>query len=311
MPSIVSFIMPAYKAAYLRKAIGSVLAQESGFWELVIIDDCSPEHLDEIVAEFRDDRIRYVRNERNIGGNDLVAQWNHCLKYATGEWVALAADDDIYYPGFCGEVLSLADKYQKVNLIRSRVELIDESGNHVWNDNMLPEHQNCYEFLQDYLTGRTLTCVGNYAFRTSVLRDVGGFVNFPCGFCSDIATPIQLAANGVANTSELLFGFRQSTVHLSGDKTRLKDKLEAFSQFYRWLDAFEYEKPVSSEDIANYALKNTDYLHDKYIYDCFNHVVKYVKLKELPSYLKLCRDADCLEKSIMVARWLKAVMFQV
>lgn len=65
--AVISFIMPAYKSQYLSAAIESILAQDCGNWELVIVDDCSPEDLKSIVDRYNDDRIRYYRNEKNLG----------------------------------------------------------------------------------------------------------------------------------------------------------------------------------------------------------------------------------------------------
>ena len=69
-----SFVLPAYKGRYLAESIKSILAQTVTDFELVIVNDCSPDDIAGIVADNTDDRIRYFENERNIGGNDLVAQ---------------------------------------------------------------------------------------------------------------------------------------------------------------------------------------------------------------------------------------------
>ena len=108
-----SFILPAWKARYLKEAVGSIVAQTSPDWELVVVDDCSPEPLGEIVAAFDDPRIRYVRNEKNLGGENLVRQWNHCITFATGDYIVLAADDDLYKPTFCEECLRLAENIRR------------------------------------------------------------------------------------------------------------------------------------------------------------------------------------------------------
>src|SRR5574343_72998 len=65
----VSVVMPCYKLAqYLPDAIKSVRAQTMDNWELVIVDDCSPDHTPEVAQEFmkQDRRIKYVRNETNL-----------------------------------------------------------------------------------------------------------------------------------------------------------------------------------------------------------------------------------------------------
>jgi len=305
----ISFVMPSYKAEFLNQAIDSIIEQTYSDWELVVVDDCSPFGLKEIVDCFDDPRIRYYRNETNIGGKDLVAQWNRSIEYATGDWIVLAADDDTYDSHFCEEIDKLVRKYPECDLIRTRVEQIDGDGKHIWSERSYSEFISCYEFLYDWLVGRSITCVGNYAFRASRLLEVGGFINFPCGFCSDLATPFTLASSGVANTEGLLFNFRQTEIHLSSDSSRLMDKVNAISAFYSWLDGFEYEKPDNESDLKFYGFKNSEFIHGKCLFDYFNQVIKFVPLQRLLSYLRACELASSKEKIVFVLRWLKKKIF--
>lgn len=308
MPMI-SFVLPAYKGSFLQEAISSIFRQTNSNWELIVVDDCSPEPIGEIVASFKDPRIRYYRNEENIGGKDLVRQWNHSISFAIGEYVVLAADDDKYQPEFCEEVLRLAEKYPEVDLIHSSVEQIDEEGNHLWDDSILPEFTNKYEYLNWWLTGRSFTCVGNFAFKRSALMAIGGFMDFPCAFGSDIATPISLSENGVANTQQMLFCFRHSEQHLSSDSTRFKEKLEAISQLSEFLRAIHYEEPENQQDKVFYSIVNEDYLHKKCVYDYFNLVIKHLTINQLFPYLRLCRLANRNDKIMMTLRWIKNKLF--
>ena len=299
-----SFVLPAWKGKYLFEAITSIVSQTIKDWELVVVDDCSPDPIGEIVASFKDPRIRYYRNEENIGGKDLVRQWNHSISFAIGEYVVLAADDDKYKPEFCEDVLRLAEKYPEVDLIHSSVEQIDEEGNHLGDDSILPEFTNKYEYLNWWLTGRSFTCVGNFAFKRSALIAMGGFMDFPCAFGSDIATPISLSKNGVANTQQMLFCFRQSEQHLSADRSRFKEKLEAISQLSEFISSISYEEPDNPADKEFYSIVNKDYLHKKSVYDYFNLVIKYLPISKL-NYLKLCRLATLSDKGLMILRWIK------
>ena len=300
-----SFILPAWKSRYLKLAIASIASQTCPDWELIVIDDCSPEPLGEIVSAFEDPRIRYIRNEENLGGKNLVRQWNHCISFAKGNYIVLAADDDIYKPSFCEEILRLARKYPQVDLIHSSVEQIDENGDHLWDDSILPEFTSKYEYLNWWLTGRSFTCIGNFAFRRSALLELGGFMDFPCAFGSDIATPISLSKNGVANTQEMLFCFRQSSQHLSADQSRFKEKLEAVSQLSEFLRTLRYEEPDNPADKTFYAIVNEDYLHKKCVYDYFNLVIKHLPANKLISYLNDCRLANWTDKTMMALRWVK------
>lgn len=302
--SRISFVMPAYKSSYLANAIESIIGQSVSDWELVVVDDCSPEDLKSIVDSFNDTRIRYYRNGHNIGGENLVCQWNYSITLAKAEWIVLAADDDLYAPHFCEECIRLADKYPGVDLIRSRVLQIDEDGNPLWDDGVLSEYTNKYEFLYDWLTGKAFTCIGNYAFRKSALLGIGGFHDYPCAFGSDISTPIALSVNGVANTKEMLFSFRQSSKHLSADTTRFKEKLAGVTQLSLWFRSLKYDVPETEDDVLFYSILNEKYLHDKCVYDYFNLVIKYLPFRKL-CLLRYCRLASVKDKFMMLLRWTK------
>lgn len=300
----ISFIMPAWKSQFIERGISSIVNQTCPDWELVVVDDCSPEPIHEIVDSFNDERIRYVRNPTNIGGKNLVQQWNHSITYATGEFIVLPGDDDIYRENFCEECIRLAKKYPSVDLIRTSTELIDEQGQHVGDDATLPEFTNKYEYLNWWVTGRFFTCVGNFAFRRSELVKIGGFIEFPCAFGSDIATPIALSKNGVANTPEMLFCYRISSRNLSSDSSRYRERLEAISQLFEWLQTIDYEMPNDSRDKDFYLVMNPDYLHKKVVYDYFNQVIQYLPFTKL-NYLKYCRMASSKDKIMMLLRWVK------
>ena len=94
----VSVCIPTYnRARYLREAIESALGQTFADFELVVVDNCSTDETPEVAGAYaaRDARVRYVRNERNLG---LVGNFNRCVEVARGEYVALLHDDDVYLP---------------------------------------------------------------------------------------------------------------------------------------------------------------------------------------------------------------------
>lgn len=96
MNQLVSIIMPSYNTAkYIEESIRSVLAQTYTNWELIIVDDCSTDNTDEIVASFRDDRIRYLKNVVNSGA---AVSRNYALREAKGKWIAFLDSDDLWKP---------------------------------------------------------------------------------------------------------------------------------------------------------------------------------------------------------------------
>jgi len=89
---MLSVIMPAYNSEdYITKCIESVLNQSYTNFEFIIIDDCSTDRTSEIISRFKDKRIRYYKNERNLG---CTKSLNRALKLANGEVIARMDSDD-------------------------------------------------------------------------------------------------------------------------------------------------------------------------------------------------------------------------
>lgn len=93
---LVSIIMPSYNtAAYIADSIRSVQAQTYENWELIIVDDCSTDDTDAVVASFSDNRIRYLKNPVNSGA---AVSRNYALREAKGKWIAFLDSDDLWEP---------------------------------------------------------------------------------------------------------------------------------------------------------------------------------------------------------------------
>lgn len=97
MSELVSIIMPSYNTgAFIKKAIQSVLNQSYKNWELIIVDDCSTDNTEEVVLPFlNDQRIRYIKNEKNSGA---AVSRNRALREAKGKWIAFLDSDDLWLP---------------------------------------------------------------------------------------------------------------------------------------------------------------------------------------------------------------------
>ena len=62
MNELVSVIMPSYNTArFIGNSIKSVLNQTYTNWELIIVDDCSTDNTDEVVENFKDERIKFLK----------------------------------------------------------------------------------------------------------------------------------------------------------------------------------------------------------------------------------------------------------
>lgn len=93
---LVSVIMPSWNTSnFIAESILSVINQTYENWELIIVDDCSTDNTDDVVAKFTDKRIRYFKNEKNSGA---ALSRNRALREARGEWIAFLDSDDLWNP---------------------------------------------------------------------------------------------------------------------------------------------------------------------------------------------------------------------
>lgn len=105
---LVSIIMPSYNTAqYIRDSIQSVINQTYKHWELIIVDDCSTDNTDEIVAEIDDSRIRYFKNNNNFGA---AISRNRAICEAKGQWIAFLDSDDLWLPEKLEKQISFMEK---------------------------------------------------------------------------------------------------------------------------------------------------------------------------------------------------------
>lgn len=101
----VSIGMPVFNdKLFLKKAVDSILAQTFRDFELIIADDCSSDGSADICREYadRDDRIRYIRHQHNMG---ISRNMEFLLAEARYDYFMWAANDDIWEPEFIAELM--------------------------------------------------------------------------------------------------------------------------------------------------------------------------------------------------------------
>ena len=124
----VSIGLPVYNGEdYLAEAIASVLGQTFPDFELVISDNASTDRTSEICRDYAssDSRVRYVRNERNVGApKNYDLSWERC----SGQYFKWLAHDDKLKPGYLAATVSALESNPDLVLCHSVVEYIDEHG---------------------------------------------------------------------------------------------------------------------------------------------------------------------------------------
>lgn len=122
---LVSIIMPSWNTGrFIAESIQSVINQTYKNWELIIVDDCSTDNTDNIVETFHDDRIRYLKNEKN---NGAALTRNRALRKAQGEWIAFLDSDDLWLPKKLEHQIKFMKKNNLVFSYHEYVKINEES----------------------------------------------------------------------------------------------------------------------------------------------------------------------------------------
>ena len=121
-----SIIVPIYNvASYLRKCVDSLLVQDITDYEIILVDDGSPDECPQICDEYVEkyDSIRVVHQE-NAG---LSAARNSGVKVAQGDYILFVDSDDYLQPNTLGTLLEQVQR-DNLDVLRFRYQNVKESG---------------------------------------------------------------------------------------------------------------------------------------------------------------------------------------
>ncbi|RUP10168.1 glycosyltransferase [Hyphomicrobium sp.] len=125
----VSICLPVYNGEnYVAEAVESMLAQTFIDFELIISDNASTDRTEEICRKFADadPRVRYHRNERNVGGarNQAIA-----IQLSRGRYVRISAHDDKIAPTHIEECVAALEERPDAVIVFTGTIVLDEAGN--------------------------------------------------------------------------------------------------------------------------------------------------------------------------------------
>lgn len=123
--NLVSIITPSYNSSrFISQTIESVLNQTYENWEMIIVDDVSPDNSNAIIEEYikKDSRIKLIKLEKNSG--PAVAR-NRAIEKATGRYIAFLDADDLWMPQKLDKQIKFMQEKQCA-LSYTSYDLIDE-----------------------------------------------------------------------------------------------------------------------------------------------------------------------------------------
>jgi glycosyltransferase involved in cell wall biosynthesis len=191
---LVSVILPSYNhSTYLKQRIDSILDQTYSNYELIILDDASPDASADIINSYKDDpRVSIEINQSNSGC--VFKQWNKGLKKAKGELIWIAESDDYSDPSFLETLVSSL----------------------VANPNVGLAFCNSYRVVNEIASLAFQPFYGefSYQYQSNFIRSGLSYINEQLAFCNTIpnASSVVFRKNLLAVT-----GFADESFLLSAD----------------------------------------------------------------------------------------------
>jgi glycosyltransferase involved in cell wall biosynthesis len=197
----VSICVPTYnRADILPYAVESVLSQTYGDFELLICDDASPDHTAEVVSQWSDPRIRYIRHPENIKRSRNMRSGYEAAK---GEYFIKFDDDDALTPTFLEQTVAILEAQPQVDFVCSdhwvinarneRDEEATAANSAKWGKDRLG-HGIIDDLLAETFLHQSLQ-VGSSLFRKRSL-DAVDFMRFEADGCEDFDLLVRCALVG-------------------------------------------------------------------------------------------------------------------
>ncbi|MFC3199358.1 glycosyltransferase family 2 protein [Parapedobacter deserti] len=246
-----SVCIPAYKSRFLKECIQSILGQTYPDFELIILNDCSPEPVRQVVKLFTDARIRYYENDTNVGAVRLTENWNKCLGLAIGEYTVMMGDDDRMGPDYLDEFSALITAYPGLDVYHCRSVIIDDGGNAVQLTPSCPSYERVCDHIWHRLRQLRSQYISDFVYRTEALQARGGFYPLPLAWGSDdITAYLACGDKGIAHTNKPVFHYRSNSLSISSSGNEL-EKMRGNMAYSGWLHRFlEIHTPHESERVV-------------------------------------------------------------
>ncbi|HCU0681700.1 TPA: glycosyltransferase, partial [Klebsiella variicola] len=98
-----------------------------------------------IISNYNDTRIRYYKNEKNCGAENVIDNWNKCLSYANGEYFILMGDDDKLDQDYLSEFNDIISSHPDMNVYHCRCLIINEKSIPTTLTQKLPSNESVIE----------------------------------------------------------------------------------------------------------------------------------------------------------------------
>lgn len=285
----VAIIVPVYNVEpYLRRCVDSILSQSFREFELILVDDGSPDNCGEICDEFarQDSRIHVIHQENGGLSAARNAGIDWVFAYSDSQWLTFVDSDDWIHPDYlhilCQGALQASCKLSACAFTRTKGEPLPPV------PDISFRKEDAQDYCSDYSDGRvpSLSCAKLYH------RSLFQALRFPLGKLHEdefLTYRLVFEAGQVAATSAQLYAYYQNPdgIMLTPWTPRRMDALDAFQQKIQFAHQHGYDRFLCCEVL--HFLNNCYLQHSQA--DCVNQ--RRIR-KEMRRMLRLGRKWKCL-----------------
>ena len=201
---IISIIVPTYspKGEHFRDCIESVIGQVYQNWELILVDDASPDtNTRKIIEEYttKDSRIKSVFLKKNL---HIAGATNKGVEKASGEYVALLDNDDMLWPNALFEVVKVLQTDKDVDFLYTDEEKITDDRHEHLGPFFKPDWNPDFLHSVNYITHFAV-------IRKSLMEHIGGLRGDYNGAQDwDLALRVSAATDKIAHVPKVVYSWR-------------------------------------------------------------------------------------------------------
>ena len=221
---LVTIAIPTYNRAngYLRQAIACSVNQTYQNIEIIISDNCSTDNTEEIVKSFNDPRIRYFRQDKNIG---MYNNENFCVQKAKGNFFLLLCDDDLIDHDLVDVCMQAANYDTAIGVILTGTRVINGDGDVLREDTNKAGGLSTADFFLAWFEHKVPLYFCSTLYNTKRLKEIGGFKSKKALYEDDVAL-VQLAAKfGRVDVQDVKASFRKHSDSF-GTAAKIRDWCE-------------------------------------------------------------------------------------
>lgn len=292
------YIVTYNRARYLGDSIKSILNQTFKDFTLTILDNCSTDNTKEVVESFKDERIRYIRHKKNIGG---IENLTYALNNCKADFISIFHDDDMMLEDMLQVQYDYLSSHEECDAICGRAKLFTDNNIEYPKDNNDNEITRWKDkkLIKEFYTTQSNLVFPTFMYRMSFLKE-HNLLNFrtDAGPSADVVFYCEIERCG-GEIVELHRVLQMLRIH--GDQWSNKASSMMYIMLCKWFMNEPYYKDILEDKKYRICLMNkfTEIARHDYLLSKINKKDTKENLNNLLNILKLDKK-DINNKKRMV-----------